>query len=113
MMIQTDNKGRRPGGTQPVDQPETCEEFQARMPELMSSETSNIHEHVHLKTCARCTALLSELEYIGDMAKVLLEGVEPADTLWSKISKSLDHGNEKSAGTNGHSTNGHSPVPRI
>jgi hypothetical protein len=75
--------------------PVTCEEFQARMPELLGDD---IREHEHLKTCARCAALLDELEYIASIAGDLLLPVhEPRDSVWEKISASLS----KSSGGDG------------
>ena len=76
----------------------TCESFQDRIPELMSSDAGGIHEHAHLKTCSRCSALVADLEYIGEMAKNLMEGFEPPDHLWSKISKSLTEDDAKGSG---------------
>ncbi len=76
----------------------TCEEFQARIPLLMGG---NIHQEVHLKSCERCTALIEELEYIGEIAKGLLPFHEPPDSVWSKIANSI-HEDEGPSGTNGH-----------
>jgi hypothetical protein len=80
----------------------TCEAFQDKIPELIGSDAGNIHDHPHLKTCARCTALVADLEYIGEMAKDLFgDGFEPPDTLWPKISKSLAPGMDKDSPKNG------------
>jgi hypothetical protein len=80
--------------------PVTCEEFQARMPELLGDD---IREHEHLKTCARCAALLDELEYIAGIASDLLLPVyEPGESVWRKISASLSKPSDEAAKVNGH-----------
>ena len=101
MMIQMRRKEGLPVEKAPNGEGMTCEAFQDRIPELMSGEVGSIHDHAHLKTCARCSALIADLEYIGEMAKDLLEGFEPPDTLWPKISKSLAQGGDKGSGKNG------------
>jgi hypothetical protein len=76
-----------------------CEEFQSRLPELIGQD---IRENEHLKTCARCTALLEELEYIAGIASDLLLPVyEPGEAVWKKISASLPKA-EEGAKINGH-----------
>jgi len=80
--------------------PMTCEEFQAQMPELLGDD---IREHEHLKTCARCTALLDELEYIAGIASDLLLPVyEPGEAVWQKINASLSKPVGEAAKLNGH-----------
>lgn len=82
-----------------VRHPVTCEEFQARMPELL---VADIRNHRHLKTCARCAALLDELEYIASIARDLLPVYEPRETVWEKIHASLPKSRDGSVKTNGH-----------
>jgi hypothetical protein len=84
----------------PVGRPMTCEEFQARMPELLGD---GIREHQHLKTCARCAALLDELEYIARIASDLLLPVyEPGESVWRNINASISKPIGKAAEVNGH-----------
>ncbi len=64
----------------------TCEEFQGKMADLMGGD---IREHEHLKSCARCSALLEELESIAEAAKALLPVYEPSDRIWEKIHRSM------------------------
>ena len=45
----------------------TCAEFQAQLPELISSGQP-IADHPHLRTCGLCSALLAELQTIVDAA---------------------------------------------
>src|SRR5271168_5319673 len=86
----------------PAGQPVTCEEFQAQMPELIGDD---IRDHEHLKTCARCSALLDELEYIARMASDLLLPVyEPRESVWQKISASLSEPTDGAVKLNGHLT---------
>jgi hypothetical protein len=86
MMVQMPNHTEHLDGS-PDGRPVTCEEFQTQMPELLGDGN---REHQHLKTCARCQALLDELEYIASIASDLLLPVhEPGDSVWKKISDSL------------------------
>lgn len=83
-----------------VRPPVTCEEFQARMPELLGD---GIRSHEHLKTCARCAALLDELEYIASIAgDLLLPVYEPRDSVWEKIHASLPKSSAGATKANGH-----------
>jgi hypothetical protein len=84
----------------PVARPTTCEEFQTRMPGLLGDD---IREHEHLKTCARCSALLDELEYIAKIASDLLLPVhEPGESVWRNINASISKPIGKAAEVNGH-----------
>jgi hypothetical protein len=91
MMIQMRDKTASPGGPSASEQTLNCQEFQAQMPELIGG---SIRDHEHLKTCARCQALLEELEYIAQIAADLMQPVyEPADAVWKRITDSLQEGN--------------------
>ena len=99
MMVQMRDHTQRLDDS-PPGRPVTCEEFQARMPELLGDD---IREHEHLKTCARCAALLDELEYIAGMASDLLLPVyEPGESVWRKISASLSKPTDEAVKSNGH-----------
>lgn len=67
----------------------TCEEFQAQLPELISSGI-NISDHPHMQQCELCRALLAELETIAEAARQLFPGeVEPPDDLWEQIETAI------------------------
>jgi len=84
----------------------SCEEFQDQMAQLMENEMVDIHDHPHLRTCARCTALLDELEQIGDAAKELLTPTyEPSDKLLDRIRESIFGGETDAKDSKG------SPLP--
>lgn len=66
----------------------TCEEFQARMPELISSG-ENASEHPHAQNCALCRALLADLETIAEAARQLFPVVDPPEHLWEQIESAI------------------------
>jgi hypothetical protein len=67
----------------------TCEEFQAQLPELISSGI-NISDHPHMQQCELCRALLAELETIAEAARQLFPvEVEPPDDLWDQIETAI------------------------
>jgi predicted anti-sigma-YlaC factor YlaD len=67
----------------------TCEEFQAQLPELISSGI-NISDHPHMQQCELCRALLAELETIAEAARQLFPvEVEPPDDLWEQIETAI------------------------
>ena len=105
MMVQMSDHIERQTGSS-SGRPVTCEEFQAAMSELVGD---GIQEHEHLQTCARCRALLEELEYIAGIARELLPIYEPGDSVWEKINASLSKPSEP-ATFNGHLKE--SPQPR-
>ena len=66
----------------------TCEEFQARMAELIGAgEDVSIHPHV--QSCSLCRALLNELEIIAEAARQLLPVEDPPDTLWERLETAI------------------------
>ncbi len=73
----------------------TCEEFQEKIPELFSSGNQGFSGDPalmgHLNICANCSALLRDLQYIADQARMLLEPVEeePSPEVWSNIQSRL------------------------
>ena len=79
--MMSDKEGRN---TDPAtDRPSLdCERFQEQLPQLMES---GIHDHPHLRTCQRCTALIDELEDIAEAAKAILPLYEPPDKVWDNI----------------------------
>jgi len=83
----------------------TCEEFQEQLSSLMGS---HIRDHEHLRSCARCNALLDELEYISEIAKGLLPSYDPSDKVWDKLVESIHQTGTEPAGGE-HPPNGFSP----
>ena len=66
----------------------TCEEFQARMPELIGSG-ENASAHPHVQNCALCRALLTDLETIAEAARQLFPVEDPPDRLWEQIESAI------------------------
>jgi hypothetical protein len=66
----------------------TCAEFQDQLPELFESG-ADLKEQEHLKTCEQCSALVSDLEYIAQQAKLLLPIHDPSPAVWDHIQTSL------------------------
>jgi len=62
----------------------TCEEFSARMPQLIASGR-DIFAHPHVKKCRTHRALLAELDAIAQAAQQLFPEVDPSDRVWEKI----------------------------
>ena len=65
-----------------------CAAFQDQLPELFESG-ANLKEQEHLKTCEQCSALVSDLEYIAQQAKLLLPIHDPSPVVWENIQTSL------------------------
>lgn len=66
-----------------------CAEFQKILPEYMERGGST-HEQDHLRSCAVCSDLVQDLQYIAEAAKLLLPIEEPAPRVWQGIQKSLE-----------------------
>ena len=79
------------------DQPMTCEEFQDQLPDLFGSG-ADLNEQDHLKTCEQCAALVRDLEYIAQQAKLLLPIHDPSPAVWDNIQSSLS-GPKQNSGT--------------
>jgi hypothetical protein len=62
----------------------TCEEFTARMPQLIASGR-DVFAHPHVKKCRTHRALLEELDAIAQVAQQLFPDVDPSDRVWEKI----------------------------
>lgn len=65
-----------------------CDDFQQQLPELFDSNADLI-DHPHLSTCANCSALVRDLEYIAAQAKLLLPIHEPSPAVWQNIQGAL------------------------
>jgi hypothetical protein len=67
-----------------------CAEFQKILPEYM--ETGGTAEaQSHLRSCAVCSDLVRDLQYIAEAAKLLLPIEEPSPRVWQGIQKSLEN----------------------
>ena len=73
-----------------------CADFQEQLPELFESG-ADLKEQEHLKTCEQCSALVSDLEYIAQQAKLLLPIHDPSPAVWENIQTSLS--GEKNTGS--------------
>jgi hypothetical protein len=66
----------------------TCEEFQNQLPELFEAG-KDLENHPHLQSCDNCSALVRDLQYIAQQAKLLLPIQEPSPTVWRNIQDAL------------------------
>src|SRR5580698_9723956 len=83
----------------------TCAEFQDQLPDLFESH-SDLSAEEHLKTCENCAALVRDLEYIAQQAKLLLPIHDPSPGVWDNIQSAIQQ--EPSPGGSG---GGNPPVP--
>jgi len=65
-----------------------CQQFQEVLPYIIESG-GKPDEEEHLKTCAACTALVQDLLYIAEQAKLLLPMHDPNPRVWNNIEQSL------------------------
>jgi hypothetical protein len=65
----------------------TCAEFHELLPTLIDS--GDIDSHPHLSECDNCTALVRDLRYIAEQAKLLLPMHDPSPKVWNNIQDSL------------------------
>src|SRR6201996_9422422 len=65
-----------------------CADFQEQLPELFESG-ADLKEQEHLKTCEQCSALVRDLEYIAQQAKLLLPIHDPSPAVWENIQTAL------------------------
>jgi hypothetical protein len=66
-----------------------CAEFQASMADRIGAG-EDLQDNPHLRSCERCSSLVSELEAIAEVARQLMPiDAEPDDDLWSKIESKL------------------------
>ena len=66
----------------------TCEQFQDQLPDLFES-AADLSTQEHLKTCEQCAALVRDLEYIAQQAKLLLPIHDPSPAVWDSIQTTL------------------------
>ena len=65
-----------------------CQEFQEVLPYIIESG-GKAEEETHLRTCPACAALVEDLRYIADQAKLLLPMHDPNPRVWTNIEQSL------------------------
>jgi len=70
--------------TRPRENDMNCADFQERLPELFETK-ADLSAEEHLKSCENCTALVRDLEYIAQQAKLLLPIHDPSPTVWDNI----------------------------
>jgi hypothetical protein len=73
-----------------------CAEFQDRLPELFESG-KDLSTEEHLKTCENCAALVRDLEYIAQQAKLLLPLHDPSPNVWNNIQSAIQRDEGQSA----------------
>jgi hypothetical protein len=61
-----------------------CAEFQEHLAELFESGEDPATSP-HLANCENCAALVRDLQYIAQQAKLLMPIHEPSDQVWEKI----------------------------
>jgi hypothetical protein len=65
-----------------------CAVFQDQLPRLFESG-EDLSMHPHLKTCENCSALVRDLEYIAQQAKLLLPIHDPSPEVWENIQTAI------------------------
>lgn len=73
-----------------------CVEFQDRLPELFESG-KDLSREEHLKTCENCAALVRDLEYIAQQAKLLLPLHDPSPNVWDNIQSAIQRDDKNDA----------------
>jgi hypothetical protein len=73
----------------------TCADFQERLPELFETH-ADLSSDEHLKGCENCAALVRDLEYIAQQAKLLLPIHDPSPAVWDNIRTAM----RKESGSN-------------
>jgi len=67
-----------------------CAQFQDRLPELFESG-ADLSTNQHLRTCTNCSALVRDLEYIAQQAKLLLPLHDPSPEVWTNIRSAIQN----------------------
>jgi hypothetical protein len=71
----------------------TCAAFQEQLPDMFADSASGKSPELrhHLDNCANCAALVRDLQYIAEQARLLmLPTEEPSDNVWSNIQSKLN-----------------------
>jgi hypothetical protein len=66
-----------------------CAEFHEQLPYLMDVG-HDVEQEPHLRTCENCRALVTDLRYIADQAKLLLPMHDPSPRVWNNIQSTLE-----------------------
>jgi hypothetical protein len=66
-----------------------CAVFQDQLPRLFES-SEDMSAQDHLKGCENCSALVRDLEYIAQQAKLLLPIHDPSPEVWENIQTALN-----------------------
>jgi hypothetical protein len=81
----------------------TCADFQERLPELFETK-ADLSADEHLKTCENCAALVRDLEYIAQQAKLLLPIHDPSPGVWENIRTAIRNEESSKSGPPPHSS---------
>jgi hypothetical protein len=65
----------------------TCEEFERVLPELGSNHS--IEQEEHLRSCAACSDLVSDLNAISQQGRLLQASEDPSPWVWNSIEVAL------------------------
>jgi hypothetical protein len=65
-----------------------CTEFQEVLPHIIESG-GNADQEAHLQSCDSCSALVRDLKYIAEQARLLLPMYDPNPRVWKNIEESL------------------------
>jgi hypothetical protein len=65
-----------------------CQQFQEVLPYIIESG-GKAEEDAHLRSCPSCAALVEDLRYIAEQAKLLLPMHDPNPRVWTNIERSL------------------------
>ena len=65
-----------------------CKQFQEVLPHIIESGGS-AEQEAHLKSCHECSALVRDLRYIAEQARLLLPMHDPNPRVWNNIQQSL------------------------
>jgi predicted anti-sigma-YlaC factor YlaD len=79
-----------------MDKIMTCAEFQEKLPELFEAQ-ADLSAQEHLKSCENCAALVRDLEYIAQQARLLLPIHDPSPAVWEHIQKAISQGDQAGA----------------
>ena len=78
-------------GKQRTGPPSIAPFFRTSLPSLFESG-EDLNTQAHLKTCENCSALVRDLEYIAQQAKLLLPIHDPSPEVWENIQIALKKG---------------------
>ena len=67
----------------------TCAEFQAALAYIIDNG-GNAEQQEHLRQCAVCSDLVSDLKYIAEQAKLLVPMMDPSKKVWDGIKSTLE-----------------------